>query len=63
MYWPLILGILNVILIVCLHYVDDMKVTIELFDERPMSASLPTRVTCTVAEAGDANKQSSKSTP
>ncbi|CAK9144728.1 unnamed protein product [Ilex paraguariensis] len=28
-----------------------MTVTVQLFDERPMSASVPQRVTCTVAEA------------
>ncbi|CAH9094556.1 unnamed protein product [Cuscuta europaea] len=30
---------------------DDMKVSVQLYDERPMSASIPSRVTCTVAEA------------
>ncbi|KAM7528644.1 hypothetical protein LguiB_032054 [Lonicera macranthoides] len=30
---------------------DDMKVIVELYDDRPMSASVPKRVTCTVAEA------------
>lgn len=30
---------------------DDMKVIVELYDNRPMSASVPKRVTCTVAEA------------
>ncbi|KAK2970299.1 hypothetical protein RJ640_012651 [Escallonia rubra] len=30
---------------------DDMTVTVELFDERPMSASVPLRVTCTVTDA------------
>ncbi|XP_031099605.1 uncharacterized protein LOC116003806 [Ipomoea triloba] len=29
---------------------DDMRVCVQLYDERPMSASIPTRVTCTVAE-------------
>lgn len=30
---------------------DDMKVSLQLYDGRPMSASVPKRVTCTVAEA------------
>ncbi|GAB4856139.1 hypothetical protein Ancab_024779 [Ancistrocladus abbreviatus] len=30
---------------------DDMKVTVQYYDERPMSASVPQRVTCTVVEA------------
>ncbi|KAI5659335.1 hypothetical protein M9H77_28128 [Catharanthus roseus] len=30
---------------------DDMKVTLQLFDGRPLSATIPTKVTCTVAEA------------
>lgn len=30
---------------------DDMKVTLQMYDGKPMSASIPTRVTCTVAEA------------
>ncbi|KAK9273466.1 hypothetical protein L1049_018276 [Liquidambar formosana] len=30
---------------------DDMKVMLQLYDGRPMSASVPKRVTCTVAEA------------
>lgn len=27
-----------------------MRVCVQMYDERPMSASIPTRVTCTVAE-------------
>lgn len=30
---------------------DDMKVTVQYFDDRPMSASVPQRVTCKVVEA------------
>ncbi|TMW98411.1 hypothetical protein EJD97_004097, partial [Solanum chilense] len=30
---------------------DDMKVNVQLYNERAMSASIPTRVTCTVAES------------
>lgn len=30
---------------------DEMKVTLQYFDGRPMSASVPQRVTCTVVEA------------
>ncbi|XP_071720919.1 uncharacterized protein [Rutidosis leptorrhynchoides] len=30
---------------------DDITVSVELFNDRPMSASVPKRVTCTVAEA------------
>ncbi|BAF13548.1 Os03g0806400, partial [Oryza sativa Japonica Group] len=30
---------------------DEMKVTLQYFDGRPMSASVPPRVTCTVVEA------------
>ncbi|RAL39942.1 hypothetical protein DM860_008082 [Cuscuta australis] len=30
---------------------DDMKVSVQMYDERPMSASIPTRVTCTISEA------------
>ncbi|PIN06433.1 hypothetical protein CDL12_21018 [Handroanthus impetiginosus] len=37
---------------------DDMKVTVQLYDERPMSVSIPNRVTCTVAEAAQALKGS-----
>lgn len=32
---------------------DDMKVTVQLYDERPMSATVPQRVTCTVTEAAE----------
>ncbi|KAK6163780.1 hypothetical protein DH2020_000644 [Rehmannia glutinosa] len=42
---------------------DDMEVTVQLYDERPLSASIPHRVTCTVAEAAEALKGSSKTTP
>ncbi|CAI9768664.1 unnamed protein product [Fraxinus pennsylvanica] len=34
-------------------FLDDMKVTVQLYDERPMSASVPQRVTCTVMEAAE----------
>ncbi|KAG8387375.1 hypothetical protein BUALT_Bualt02G0014800 [Buddleja alternifolia] len=37
---------------------DDMKVNVQLYDERAMSATLPSRVTCTVAEAGQSLKGS-----
>lgn len=30
---------------------DDMSVTVQYYDGRPMSASVPQRVTCTVVEA------------
>ncbi|GFZ20803.1 elongation factor P (EF-P) family protein [Actinidia rufa] len=30
---------------------DDMKVTVQLYDQKPMSASVPQRVTCKVVEA------------
>ncbi|XP_027072767.1 uncharacterized protein [Coffea arabica] len=30
---------------------DDMKVKLQLYDEKPMSVSIPPKVTCTVAEA------------
>ncbi|XP_033513863.1 uncharacterized protein [Nicotiana tomentosiformis] len=30
---------------------DDMKVSVQMYDGRAMSASIPTRVTCTVAES------------
>jgi translation elongation factor P len=30
---------------------EDMAVTLQYYDDRPMSASVPTRVTCTVVEA------------
>ncbi|KAL6511140.1 hypothetical protein OROGR_022264 [Orobanche gracilis] len=42
---------------------DDMEITVQLYDERPLSATIPHRVTCTVAEADEALKGSSKSTP
>ncbi|GJN22953.1 hypothetical protein PR202_gb10563 [Eleusine coracana subsp. coracana] len=32
-------------------FIDEMKVTLQYFDGRPMSASVPQRVTCTVVEA------------
>jgi translation elongation factor P len=35
---------------------DDMKVIVELYDDRPMSASVPNRVTCKVAETRDPMK-------
>lgn len=39
-------------------HIDDMKVTVQLYDERPLSASIPHRVACTVAEAAQALKGS-----
>lgn len=30
---------------------DDMKVSVQMYDEKPMLASIPTRVTCTISEA------------
>lgn len=44
--------------IFCSHYTDGMKVTVQLYDERPLAASIPQRVTCTVAEAAEAQKGS-----
>ncbi|KAJ4971290.1 hypothetical protein NE237_004389 [Protea cynaroides] len=35
---------------------DEMKVSLQLYDGKPMSASVPTRITCTVAEAQDPMK-------
>ncbi|XP_042480019.1 elongation factor P isoform X2 [Macadamia integrifolia] len=35
---------------------DEMKVNLQFYDGKPMSASVPTRVTCTVAEAQDPMK-------
>lgn len=32
-------------------FTDDMKVSVQMYDGRAMSASIPTRVTCTVAES------------
>ncbi|XP_011089163.1 uncharacterized protein LOC105170197 [Sesamum indicum] len=32
---------------------DDMEVTVQLYDERPLSVKIPHRVTCTVTEAAD----------
>lgn len=32
-------------------HADDMKVTLQIYDKRPMSASIPQKVTCIVAEA------------
>ncbi|XP_073054662.1 uncharacterized protein [Primulina eburnea] len=37
---------------------DDMKVTVQLYDEKPMAASMPNRATCTVVEAADVVKGS-----
>lgn len=37
---------------------DDMKVIVQLYDERPMAASIPNRATCTVVEAADVVKGS-----
>lgn len=34
-----------------MFFIDDMKVNVQLYNERAMSASIPTRVTCTVAES------------
>ncbi|GFP92462.1 elongation factor p [Phtheirospermum japonicum] len=42
---------------------DDMTVTVQLYDERPLSASIPHRVTCSVAESDEARPGSSKSSP
>ncbi|KAL3615874.1 hypothetical protein CASFOL_040168 [Castilleja foliolosa] len=42
---------------------DDMTVTVQLYDERALSASIPHRVTCTVAESDEARPGSSKSSP
>ncbi|KAL3654766.1 hypothetical protein CASFOL_000552 [Castilleja foliolosa] len=42
---------------------DDMTVTVKLYDERPLSASIPHRVTCTVTESDEARPGSSKSSP
>lgn len=33
------------------YLTDDMKVAVQFCDDRPMSASVPPKVTCTVAEA------------
>ncbi|KAL0389813.1 UNVERIFIED_CONTAM: Elongation factor P [Sesamum calycinum] len=33
---------------------DDMEVTVQLYDERPLSVKIPHRVTCTVTEAAEA---------
>ncbi|KAK4440425.1 Elongation factor P [Sesamum alatum] len=33
---------------------DDMEVTVQLYDERPLSVKIPHRVTCTVTEADEA---------
>lgn len=33
-----------------LYLKDDMTVTVGLYDDKPMSASIPTRVTCTIVE-------------
>lgn len=35
---------------------DEMEVTVQLYDERPLSASIPDRVTCTVVDAAEALK-------
>ncbi|GER50727.1 elongation factor P [Striga asiatica] len=45
------------------HLFDDMEITVQLYNEKPLAASIPHRVTCTVVEAGEALKGSSKSTP
>ncbi|XP_041992017.1 elongation factor P-like [Salvia splendens] len=37
---------------------DGMKVSVQLYDDRPLSAKLPKTVTCTVAEAAEARKGS-----
>ncbi|XP_075521857.1 uncharacterized protein LOC142555081 isoform X2 [Primulina tabacum] len=37
---------------------DDMKVTVQLYDEKPMAASMPNRAICTVVEAADIVKGS-----
>ena len=34
-----------------LALIDEMKVNLQYFDGRPMSATVPQRVTCTVVEA------------
>lgn len=39
-------------------HTDGMEVTVQLYDERPLSASIPYRVTCTVVEAAVAIKGS-----
>ncbi|XP_043693419.1 elongation factor P isoform X2 [Telopea speciosissima] len=38
------------------YLTDDMKVSLQFYDGKPMSASVPSRVTCTVAEAQDPMK-------
>ncbi|KAL7154351.1 hypothetical protein ABFS83_04G228300 [Erythranthe nasuta] len=37
---------------------EEMEVTVQLYDDKPLSASIPNRVTCTVTEAADAVKGS-----
>ncbi|KAK4380247.1 hypothetical protein RND71_002109 [Anisodus tanguticus] len=35
----------------CVYLQDDMNVSVQLYDGRAMSASIPTRATCTVVES------------
>lgn len=42
----------------CFDYTDGMEVTVQLYDDRPLSASIPTKVTCTIVEAAEALKGS-----
>ncbi|KAL1557433.1 elongation factor P-like [Salvia divinorum] len=37
---------------------DGMEVTVQLYDDKPLSAKIPNRVTCTVVEAAEARKGS-----
>lgn len=41
-----------------LNYTDGMEVSVQLYDDRPLSASIPNKVTCTVVEAAEAQKGS-----
>lgn len=41
-----------------LDYTDGMKVSVQLCDDRPLSAKIPKTVTCTIAEAAEARKGS-----
>lgn len=41
-----------------LDYTDGMEVSVQLYDDRPLSASIPNKVTCTVVEAAEAQKGS-----
>lgn len=53
------LKIFLVYLFICrklFNLTEDMKITLQTYDGKPMSATVPSRVTCTVSEAQPTTK-------